>query len=195
MGFAQSPAVADDLVAGFPRRVRRGLDRAGEIDARDHWKAPHHRRFAGDGEPVLVVHRGVADRDSHVALHQLALVEIGVGGARARVGFVDADGFECGHAVLVCWCKAQNCAADARRQASGSSEPLQPRFAKPGNASSSQYDARCTPPVMKAMPVTTSSTPTTRSTLPKCARKRCMKRIKGAIASAAIMNGMPRPAE
>ncbi len=69
----------------------------------------------------------------------------------------------------------------------------QPRFDSPGNVSSSQNEARCTPPVMKAMPVTTSSTPTTRSTVPKCARKRFMKRRNGAMASAATMNGTPSP--
>ena len=57
MGLAQAPAVEDDLVAGLPGGMRRGFDRAGEIDAGDHREAAHHRRLAGDRKPVLVVHR------------------------------------------------------------------------------------------------------------------------------------------
>jgi hypothetical protein len=77
MGFAETPAVEDHLVAGLPQRMRGALHRAGEIDAGDHGETPHHRRFAGERKPVLIIECRVFDCDGNVAVHQILFVEIG----------------------------------------------------------------------------------------------------------------------
>ena len=98
MGLAAAPAVEDDLVARLPGRVAGGFHGAGEIDAGDHRKAAHHRRLAGDGEPVLVVQRRIFDADGDVAVHQVGFVEIGECGLGAALGLFDHDCLECRHA-------------------------------------------------------------------------------------------------
>ncbi len=94
MGLAHAPAVADDLVAGFPGEMRGLCDGAGEIDAGDHGKAPHHRRLAGDGEAVLVVQRRPLDGDGDIALHQLGFIELRERGGGALLRLVDPDRLE-----------------------------------------------------------------------------------------------------
>ena len=47
MGLAHAPAIADDLVAGLPLRMRGLFDGAGKVDAGDHRKTSHHRGLAG----------------------------------------------------------------------------------------------------------------------------------------------------
>jgi len=49
-------------------------------DAGDHGKAAHHRRLAGDGKTVLVIERRPLGADRDVAIHEIALVEIGEAG-------------------------------------------------------------------------------------------------------------------
>ena len=71
------------------------LDGAGEIDAGDHRKAPHHRRLAGDGEAVLVVQRRPFDADGDVAVHQFGFVELRERDGGAFFGLVDPDRLEC----------------------------------------------------------------------------------------------------
>ena len=97
MGFAQAPAIEDDLVAWFPVRMRRRFHRTGEVDAGDHREAAHHRRLAGDGEAVLVIHRRIFDPDGDVAVHQILVVEIGDPHRLAGRRLVDDDGFESTH--------------------------------------------------------------------------------------------------
>src|SRR6185437_837452 len=97
MRLAETPAVEDDLVAGLPARMGRGFDSAGEINARDHRETPHHRRLAGDREPVLIIHRRPFHRDGDVAVHQILVVEIGEPHRLAALGLVDDDSLECRH--------------------------------------------------------------------------------------------------
>ena len=80
MGLAQAPAVEDHLVAGFPLGMGRGLDGSRQIDAGNHGKAAHHRRLAGDRKTVLVIERRPLGADGDVAIHEIALVEIGEAG-------------------------------------------------------------------------------------------------------------------
>jgi hypothetical protein len=97
MGFAQAPAIEDDLVAGLPVRVGRRFHLACEIDAGDHREAAHHRHLAGDGEAVLVVDGGPGNADGDVAVHQVGFVELGQGYALPLVGLLDHDRFELRH--------------------------------------------------------------------------------------------------
>src|SRR5512141_1186236 len=76
MGFAETPSVEDDAVAGLVVRMARGLDDAGEIDAWDHGKTAHHRRLTGDGQSVLVIDRRVADTNGNVTIHQIAVAQV-----------------------------------------------------------------------------------------------------------------------
>ena len=97
MGLAHAPAGADHLVAGLPCRVRGLLDRAGEIDACNHWETSHHRRLSGDGKTVLVVQRRPLHGNCDVAVHQLGFVKLRERGCGAFVGLVDTDCLERGH--------------------------------------------------------------------------------------------------
>ena len=74
--------------------------RAGEIDAGDHRKAAHHRRLAGDGEPVLVVDGRMAHPHQDIALHQGVGSEVLQGDALACIGLLDEDGLEL-HSLLL----------------------------------------------------------------------------------------------
>src|SRR4029077_13568550 len=98
MSLAEPPAVEDYLVAGLPARMGGRLHRAGEIDAGDHGKAAHHRRLAGEREPILVVQRRIFHADGDVALHQFPLVEIGEPDGLAGFRLVDNDRLEGAHA-------------------------------------------------------------------------------------------------
>jgi hypothetical protein len=69
MGLAHAPAIADDLVAGLPLRMRGLFDGACEVDPGDHREAPHHRGLAGDGKAILVVQRRPLDPHGDVAVH------------------------------------------------------------------------------------------------------------------------------
>jgi len=100
MGLAHTPAGADHLVAGAPGRMRRLDHRAGEIDARDHRKTPHHRRLAADGKTVLVVHRRPFDGDGDVALHQIGVIELRQRGGGALLRLVDPNCLENRHGPL-----------------------------------------------------------------------------------------------
>ncbi len=100
MGLAHAPAGADHLVAGLPLRMRRLLDGAGEVDARDHRKTPHHRRLTGDGEAILVVQRGPFDPHGDVALHQFGFVELRERRRGAFFRLVDPDRLECSQHAL-----------------------------------------------------------------------------------------------
>ena len=100
MGFSAAPPVDQHPVARLPGRMRRGFHHRRRIDARDHREPPHHRRLAGDGEPILVIHRQPFRAQRHVALHQVPLVEIGERGGGAGVLLGDDDGLECGHGGL-----------------------------------------------------------------------------------------------
>ena len=99
VGLAAAPAVEDHLIAGFPAGMRRGLHRAGEIDAGDHREAAHHRRFAGDREPVLVIHRRPIHGDGDVPVHQILLVEIGEPDRLSGLALIDDDRLESAHAL------------------------------------------------------------------------------------------------
>src|SRR6266480_6201469 len=94
MGLAHAPAGADHPVAGLPLRMRGLFNGAGEVDARDHRKAPHHRCLAGDGKAVLVVQRRPFDPHGDVAVHQFGLVELRERGAGTLVRLVDPDRLE-----------------------------------------------------------------------------------------------------
>jgi len=98
-----SPAVEDHLVSGLPFGIGRGLDRAGEIDSRNHRKAAHHRNLAGDRQAILVIERRPFDPDGDVTLHQIALIEIGEAGFRPGLGLLDHDRLERRHMVLPRW--------------------------------------------------------------------------------------------
>ena len=100
MGLAHAPAVADDLVAGLPLRMRGLFDGAGEVDAGDHRKAPHHRGLAGDGETILVVQRRPFDGDRNVAFHQFGFVELRQRDGGTFFRLVDPDGLERSHDKL-----------------------------------------------------------------------------------------------
>ena len=97
--FADTPAIEHDLVAGLPvpdgRRLRHG---AGEIDTGDQRKAADDGRLAGDGEAVLVVHRGMRDVDGDIAFHQVGFGQTVRTGPAGRVGLGDLNGAE-GHVV------------------------------------------------------------------------------------------------
>ena len=69
MGFAQSPTIKNDSVTRPPLRMRGGFHRAGEIDAGNHRKTANDRRFAGEREPVLVIHRRPFDADGDITVH------------------------------------------------------------------------------------------------------------------------------
>jgi len=100
MGLTEPPAVTDHMVARFPARMGGLLDSAGEIDARDHWKTPDHRRLAGDGETILVVQRRPLDANGDVAFHQIGFVELDEGRGRTLLRLVDPDCFEHGHRTV-----------------------------------------------------------------------------------------------
>jgi len=74
--------------------MRRLLDGAGEVDARDHRKPPHHRRLAGNGKAVLVVQRRIFDPHGDVAFHQFGFVELGERDGGAFFRLVDPDRLE-----------------------------------------------------------------------------------------------------
>ena len=94
MGLTHAPASADHVVAGFPPRMRRLLDGAREVDARDHRETPHHRRLAGDGEAILVVQRRPFDPNGNIAFHQFGFVKRRERGRGALVRLVDPDRLE-----------------------------------------------------------------------------------------------------
>ena len=71
MHLTHAPAVEDHLVARLESGMAGGGHRAGQIDARDHREAPHHRQFAGDGKPVLVVDGRIVDGNVDIAVHQV----------------------------------------------------------------------------------------------------------------------------
>ena len=56
--------------------------------------------FAGDGEAVFVVERGIFDADGDVTVHQIGFVEISERGLGAAIRLLDDDCLECRHARL-----------------------------------------------------------------------------------------------
>jgi len=76
MRLADAPAVEHHAVARFPSRVRTRADSAGEVDARNHRKAPHDRRLASQRQAVLVVERAPLDAHGDVALRQHGIVDL-----------------------------------------------------------------------------------------------------------------------
>ncbi len=103
MGLADAPTGENDRITRLPLRMRGGLDSAGKIDAGDHRKSAHDRRLAGDGQPVLVVHRRPGDAHGDITLHQVGLVEIDEPHLLAGVGLLHHDGLECRHASPRRW--------------------------------------------------------------------------------------------
>jgi hypothetical protein len=97
--LAAPPPVQDDAVSGFPRRVIAALHDAGEVDARDHRVPARDRRASGEGEPVLVVDRGVRDADEHVAVHELRVVDVADADDLPAAGLLDPQCSE--HALLL----------------------------------------------------------------------------------------------
>jgi hypothetical protein len=75
-------------------RMRRLLDRARKIDARNHWKTPYDWRPAGEGKPVLVIQRRPFHPYCDVAIHQVRFVELGERGNGALVRLVNPDRLE-----------------------------------------------------------------------------------------------------
>jgi hypothetical protein len=79
--------------------MRRGFHGAGEIDARNHGKAAHYRRLAGEGKTVLVVHRRPFDPNGDVAVYQILVVELGKLDFLGVVALLDHDGFKNRHQI------------------------------------------------------------------------------------------------
>src|SRR5258705_10376587 len=100
MGLAHAPAVADDLVPGLPLAMRGLFGGPGQVDTGDHREAPHHRRLAGDGETVLVIHRRPLDTNGDITLHQVGFVELGERSSGTLFRLVDADCLESSHVTL-----------------------------------------------------------------------------------------------
>src|SRR4051812_19972775 len=95
MRFAGAPALEHDLVADPEIGMRGGDYGAGEVDAWNKWETPHDRRRAGDRQSVLVVDRGVFDRNGDVAFHQVGLGKLGDGDRLLLVGVAgDQDRLE-----------------------------------------------------------------------------------------------------
>ena len=84
-------------VARLPLRMRGGFHRAGEIDAGNHRKTANDGRFAGDREPILVIHRRTFDAHGDIALHQIGFVEIGEADLLPAVTLLDHNCLECRH--------------------------------------------------------------------------------------------------
>jgi hypothetical protein len=91
MRLAHPPAVEDHLVPGLEFQAVGGGHHAGEVDARDHREAAHHRQLAGDGQPVLVVDGGVRDPHQNVAVHEVADGEIANADALLLLGVAIDD--------------------------------------------------------------------------------------------------------
>jgi hypothetical protein len=81
-------------------RMRGGFHRTGKIDPGNHREAANDRGFAGDREPVLVIHRRPFDANGDIAVHQIGFVEIGKAGRLPAITLVDHNRLECRHASL-----------------------------------------------------------------------------------------------
>src|ERR1700712_4353649 len=97
MSLADAPAVEDDAVSSAIVGVLGVAYDAGDVDARHHGELAHHRTFAGDRKPILVVQRRVGDLDGDVALGQLRLINVAQGGTIPGLILLDQDRLE--HAV------------------------------------------------------------------------------------------------
>src|SRR5579863_3797568 len=71
MCLTETPAIGDDLISCFDTRVRRGLHRSGEIDARNKWKCSDDWRTARERQPIFVVHCRVVNSDRDIARHEV----------------------------------------------------------------------------------------------------------------------------
>ena len=95
MRLAHPPAGQNHLVARLVAGVRRGLDRAGEVDPRHMRIAPHQPAARADAEPVLVVQRRIFDGDRHLGLGQAVVGQIlHRGMRRAVLVLLDQQGLE-----------------------------------------------------------------------------------------------------
>jgi len=100
MGLADAPAVQHHPLAGRKARMVRAFHHPGEVDPRRQRPHPHHRRLAGQRQPVLVVHRRVFHPHGDIALHQVGVGEVDEPGLLPGVGLEQADGAETvGHGV------------------------------------------------------------------------------------------------
>jgi len=88
--------------------MRGGFHRAGEIDAGNHRKTANDGRFAGDREPVLVIHRRPFDAHGDVAFHQIGFVEIGEADLLPAITLFDHNSLECRH-VSPPFMRAKSC--------------------------------------------------------------------------------------
>jgi len=94
MGFAQTEAVQQYLVARFETGMRRGLDGAREVDPGNHRKSADHRRTSADRETVFVIHGRVGDGDDDIAFHQVVEPQFGLADALRAVVLGDQHGTE-----------------------------------------------------------------------------------------------------
>ena len=99
MRLPEPKAVQDDSVILPPILVARLLDEAGKIDAGDHRKAAHHRRSAGQRQPILVVDGRMRHPHQDVAFHQGIGAEALEGDALPCIGLLDEDRVE-NHSAL-----------------------------------------------------------------------------------------------
>ena len=98
MGFADAPAIENNVIAGFEAGIGGGFDRAGEIDAGNERPAADDRGLAGEGQRILVVEGGVRDAHGDVAVHEVAIAKTGKFGLLAVIIPGNEDCLEClGH--------------------------------------------------------------------------------------------------
>ena len=102
MGLAATPTIQDDLVAGFPACVGGRFHGPREVDAGNHREPAHDRAFAGHGEAVFVIERGIFNANGNVTVHQVGFVEISERGLGAAIRLLDDDCLEHRHAPLAC---------------------------------------------------------------------------------------------
>jgi hypothetical protein len=74
------------------------------VDARHHRPAAHHRPGVGDGQAILVIEGGVADRHRDIPLGQLGLVHLGQMGMKF-CGLLQQQRMKC-HVCLLGSCEA-----------------------------------------------------------------------------------------
>ena len=96
VGFAHTPAIHQDRIAGLPRGVGAVGDGAGKVDARHQRKMPHHGRRAGQGQAVFVVEGGPFHPHGDIPFAEMGVVDILHRSAVAAVVFGDQNAFEHG---------------------------------------------------------------------------------------------------
>ena len=94
MGFANAPAIEYDAVANLVIRVIAGFNRPGNVDPRHHRKLAHHRPLAGNRQAILVIERRHRHPHGHIALRQLAFVNLLHRRAIAGVILLDQNSLE-----------------------------------------------------------------------------------------------------